>query len=77
MGHYRPDGGSCVRGMIVESKQKAAERAFIGRWVQIDSSGKKGRITSVAVTSDGYVIGHTKPGFDRGVFLGRAPDKVE
>jgi hypothetical protein len=46
---------------------------LIGRKVQIDESGKMGRITSVSVTSDGFLLGRTSPGYDRGVFLGRAP----
>ena len=48
-------------------------RGVIGREVLIDSSDKKGRVVSVSVTSDGYLIGRTKPGYDRGVFMGRVP----
>lgn len=47
---------------------------LIGRMVSIDDqSGRMGRITSVSVTSDGFLLGRTSPGHDRGVFLGRAP----
>jgi hypothetical protein len=45
----------------------------IGQRVPIDSSGSTGKITSLAVTSDGFVTGHTAPGHDRGVFLGQLP----
>lgn len=61
--------------MTLSEQQRNAEAVFIGRWVQIDSSGNKGQIVSVSVTSDGFVIGRTRPGHDRGVFLGRAPER--
>ena len=57
--------------------QKAYLRGLLGRRVPIASSGETGRIVSVDVTSDGFVIGRTTPGYDRGVFLGRLPvDKL-
>lgn len=48
-------------------------RDLIGREVTIDSSGNTGRLESVSVTSDGFIIGRTRPGHERGVFMGRAP----
>jgi hypothetical protein len=32
-----------------------------------------GTLVSLAVTSDGFITGHTSPGHDRGVFLGSVP----
>ena len=59
--------------MQLSDKQKAWLRQGIGLTVPIDGSGRSGKIVSLNVTSDGFVIGHTKPGYDRGVFLGRVP----
>ena len=56
------------------SRQRAFVDWVIGQEVQIDSSGNRGVITSVSVTSDGFILGRTEPGYDRGVFLGQVPD---
>jgi hypothetical protein len=53
--------------------QRAFLEAAIGQEVPI-AHGERGRITSVSVTSDGFILGRTVPGFDRGVFLGSVPD---
>ena len=60
--------------MMLSDKQKAWLKQGIGLRVPIDNSGKTGKIVSLNVTSDGFIIGHTKPGYDRGVFLGRVPN---
>lgn len=54
-------------------ERQAWLRSLIGRRVRIDSSGNMGLIVSVDVTSDGFVTGRTLPGYDQGVFIGRAP----
>lgn len=57
---------------LTERQRKFLESG-IGMRVPIDSSGRRGRVTSLAVTSDGFITGRTSPGYDRGVFLGRLP----
>ena len=59
--------------MILSDKQKAWLKQGIGLTIPINGNGRTGKIVSLNVTSDGFVIGHTKPGYDRGVFLGRVP----
>jgi hypothetical protein len=59
---------------MTRTEQLAYARKLLGQIVDIDSSGQLGRLTSVEVTSDGFIIGHTSPGHDRGVFLGRVPE---
>ncbi|MHC4867559.1 MAG: hypothetical protein ACYTEX_26105 [Planctomycetota bacterium] len=57
---------------ITDRQRKFLDFA-IGLEVPIDGSGNTGKITSLAVTSDGFITGHTTPGYDRGVFLGKLP----
>lgn len=59
--------------MPLSDKQKAWLKQGIGLSVPIDGSGRSGKIVSLHVTSDGFVLAQTSPGYDRGVFLGRVP----
>ncbi len=54
-------------------RQRLFLQSAIGKRVRIDSSGNTGKLVSLGVTSDGFITGHTSPGHDRGVFLGRVP----
>jgi hypothetical protein len=54
-------------------RQRDFLQSAIGMKVPIDATGKRGKLVSIAVTSDGFITGHTSPGHDRGVFLGKLP----
>lgn len=55
------------------NRQRTFLQSAIGQRVQIDGAGQTGKIVSLAVTSDGFITGHTVPGHGRGVFLGQVP----
>ena len=61
----------------ISEKQRRFLQYAIGKTVQYNSSGSRGKITSLAVTSDGFIQGRTSPGEERGVFLGSLPSDAE
>ena len=65
--------GNVVSYYPLSSEQRHKVESLMGVEVQIDSAGNRGKITSVSVTSDGFIIVRTTPGYDRGVFMGQVP----